>query len=606
MGSRARWFVSLLILTFMVVGVWYVFSLLRKDRIREERNVEVPMRDGVNLFTDIYRPDEKGRFPVILVRTPYKKEKFESIAHSYTKRGYVVAVQDCRGCFASVGIWEPYINEPEDGYDTIEWLAGQPWSTGKVGMIGESYLGSAQWWAARERPPHLVTIIPNCSLPDPFYNIPYEYGVLAMLESMGWLNGLETDVELGGDIRPLPVIDLYKPVVGRDDPIWRKWLEHPVNDEYWEQANFLDHLEDVRIPVFHQSGWFDADGIGTKLNYLRMASHGHPYQKLIMGPWGHTPYASRRVGDLDFGPKAAIDLPQEYMRWFDYWLKGIDNGIVNEPLVRIFAMGSNKWLEGNAYPLERTRFQKWYLSSGGAANTSTGDGLLLTEVPAADSPPDRYTYDPGDPTPAPCFFELPGADEGNHEKITPLTQYVGKSLENLELRQAYHDKIARSRRDILVYTSEPLTRPLTFAGPIEGVLYASSSGRDTDWFMRLMEVDKKGKIFELVEGKIRARYRRSTKKAVFLNPGEVYKYDIDMWQTGITVPVGHRLRVEVASASFPVFSRNLNTGGHNEKDTDYVPAEQTIYHNTKYPSHVLLPVIPDADEPKPRPSANGE
>jgi predicted acyl esterase len=276
-------------------------------------------------------------------------------------------------------------------------------------------------------------------------------------------------------------------------------------------------------------------------------------------------------------------------------------------------MGSNKWLEGNVYPLERTRFQKWYLSSGGAANTSTGDGRIFPEVPAADSPPDRYTYDPADPTPAPSCCEVPGADEGKvqsseekkkerqayHEKITPSFKYVGKGLEDLDLRQAYHEKISRSRRDILVYTSEPLRRPLTFAGPIEGVLYASSSGRDTDWFMRLMEVDEEGKIFELVEGKIRARYRRSTKKAVLLNPGEVYKYDIDMWQTGITVPVGHRLRVEVASASFPVFSRNLNTGGHNEKDTDYVPAEQTIYHNAKYPSHVLLPVIPDADEPKP-------
>lgn len=208
-------------------------------------------------------------------------------------------------------------------------------------------------------------------------------------------------------------------------------------------------------------------------------------------------------------------------------------------------------------------------------------------MPAADSPPDRYTYDPGDPTPAPSCLNT-----------TQSRRYLGKGLEDLDLRQACHEKISRSRRDILVYTSEPLTKPFTFAGPIEGILYASSSGRDTDWFMRHIEEDKKGRLFELVEGKIRARYRLSTKKAVFLNPGEVYKYDIDMWQTGITIPVGHRLRVEVASASFPVFSRNLNTGGHNEKDTDYISAEQTIYHNAKYPTHILLPVIPDADEPK--------
>jgi predicted acyl esterase len=572
----------------MVVGGWYIFSLLRTDQIREERNVEVPMRDGVSLSTNIYRPDEEGCFPVILVRTTYKKERLELIARSYVRKGYVAAVQDCRGRFASAGIWEPYINESKDGYDTIEWLAKQPWSTGKVGMIGESYAGSVQWLAARERPPHLVTIIPNLAAPDPFYNMPYEYGVLFMLDSLDWVIGLETGGDLSGDLRPLPVIDLDKATLGKENLYWRKWLEHSVNDEYWEPANFLDHLKDVRIPVFHQSGWFDGNGIGTKLNYLRMVSHGHPHQKLIIGPWGHTPYASRRVGDIDFGPEAAIDLRQEYLRWFDYWLKGVDNGIVSEPLVRIFIMGSNKWLEDNVYPVERTHFQKWYLSSGGAANTSTGDGRILPEVPAADSPPDHYTYDPGDPTPAPSCLNT-----------TESNRYLGKLLEDLDLRQAYHEKIARSRRDILVYTSEPLTRPLTFAGPIEGVLYASSSCRDTDWFMRLVEVDKEGKLFELVEGKIRARYRRSTKKAVFLDPGEVYKYNIDMWQTGITVPVGHRLRVEVASASFPVFSRNLNTGGHNEKDTDYVPAEQTIYHNAKYPSHVLLPVIPDVDEPKP-------
>jgi predicted acyl esterase len=568
---------SLLILTFMGMGGWYVFSLVTTVRITEERNAEVPMRDGVNLSTDIYRPDEEGRFPVILMRTPFKKEKLELRARSYARRGYVAAVQDCRGCFASDGTWEPYINEAEDGYDTIEWLARQPWSTGKVGMIGESYAGWVQWWAARERPPHLVTMIPNCSPPDPFYNTPYEYGVFMLLESLNLVIKRETGRDLSGDLRPLPVIDLDKAMLGKEVHYWRKWLEHPVNDEYWEPANFLDHLKDARIPVFHQSGWFDGDGIGSKLNYLRMVSHGHPHQKLILGPWDHTPFARRHVGDLDFGPEAAIDLPKEYLRWFDYWLKGDDNGILNEPLVRIFVMGSNKWLEGNVYPLERTRFQKWYLNSGGAANTSTGDGRLLPEVPAADSPPDRYTYDPGDPTPA----------------------YLGRGPKDLALRQAFHEKVSRLRRDILVYTSEPLTKPLTFAGPIEGVLYASSSCRDTDWFMRLVEVDKEGKNFDLVEGKIRARYRRSTKEAVFLNPGEVYKYDIDMWQTGITVPAGHRLRVEVASASFPSFSRNLNTGGHNEKDTEYVPAEQTIYHNANYPSHVLLPMIPDADEPKP-------
>lgn len=565
--------------------------------IKEDRGVRVPMRDGIELSTDIYRPDAEGKFPVILVRTPYKKEMAELQAHYYTRRGYVVAVQDCRGRFASPGTWEPFVNEPKDGYDAIEWLAKQPWSSGKVGMIGASYLGWVQWWAASEHPPHLTTIIPNVSPPDPFYNIPYEYGVYFMLGAIWWADILETEAtgdlsgaamyEIGKKnysnlLRPLPVIELDKAVLGRENPYWRKWIEHPVNDAYWARASFLDRLEELRIPVYHQSGWFDGDGIGSKLNYLRMASHGHPHQKLVLGPWGHTSQAQRRIGDRDFGPGAIVDLQRSYLRWFDRWLKGVDNGILSEPLVSIFVMGANEWLHGNVYPLPDTRFEKWYLASAGGANTSRGDGRLTREVPPTGAGQDRYTYNPGDPTPAPQYYEE--SEDGTTRE---------KSVERKKKeREAHHKKVTRSRRDILVYTTEPLDKPLTFAGPLSAVLYASSSARDTDWFVRVMEVDKEGKIFMLTEGKIRARFRRSMKKPQLLEPGEVYEYGIDLWQTGIRIPAGNRLRVEVASASFPIFSRNLNTGGHNEKDTDYVTAEQTVYHNAQYPSHVLLPLIP--------------
>lgn len=577
-------------------------------KVKEDRGISVPMRDGVKLSTDIYRPDAEGKLPAILVRTPYKKEMAELQAHYYARRGYVVAVQDCRGRFASEGTWEPFVNEPKDGYDTIEWLAKQPWSNGKIGMIGGSYLGWVQWWAAGERPPHLVTIIPNVSPPDPFYNIPYEYGVYFLLGAIWWADVLETEAtaDLSGAamskigdkkyrklLRSLPVIDLDKAVLEKENPYWRKWIEHPTNDEYWERASFLDRLKDVRLPVFHQSGWFDGDGIGTKLNYLRMVSHGHLHQKLVLGPWGHTAEAHRMIGFRDFGPNAIVDLQRDYLRWFDHWLKGVDNGILKEPLVSIFVMGSQKWLHGDVYPLPDTRFEKWYLTSGGGANTSNGDGRLTREAPPADTPPDHYTYDPGDPTPTPEFYEEPEDEsEGGPGKERSVE-------EKRQEREAYHKNITESRRDILVYTTGPLSEPLTFAGPLSAVLYASSSARDTDWFVRLMEVEQTGKIFQLAEGKIRARYRRSTKLPRFLKPGEVYEYHIDLWQTGITIKAGRRLRVEVASASFPFFSRNLNTGGHNEKETEYVAAEQTVYHNAQYPSHILLPVISDMDETKP-------
>ncbi len=566
--------------------------------ITKETNVEMPMRDGIKLATDIYRPKAEGKFPVILTRTPYKKEMVELQARYYTRRGYVFAVQDCRGRFSSPGIWEPFINEPQDGYDSIEWLASQPWSNGKVGMIGGSYVGWVQWWAARERPPHLVTIIPNVSPPDPFYNIPYEYGVFFILGGIWWADVLETEAtaDLSGValsrisekkykklLDTLPVIDLDKKVLGKENPYWRKWIDHPTNDEYWERANFLENLKDVRIPVFHQSGWFDGDGIGSKLNYLKMKSHGHPYQKLILGPWGHTDRAMRRIGDIDFGPQAIVDLQRAYLRWFDYWLKGIDNSITKDPLVSIFVMGINKWLYDKEYPLSYTQFQEWYLQSNGQANTSKGDGRLTSEPPPEEAPADAYIYDPGDPTPNPDFYEETAEEE----------KKVKSAEEKKKEREAQHEKITQTRSDILVYQTEPLEKPLTFAGPLSAVLYASTSAEDTDWFMRVVWVNKEGKTHSLAEGKIRARFRESMKKSVLLTPGKIYRYTLDLWQTGITIPAGDSLRVEVSSASFPVFSRNLNTGGHNEKEIDYVKAEQRIYHSKAYPSHILLPVIPE-------------
>lgn len=563
----------------------------------EERDLRVPMRDGVALATNIYRPRTDDKVPVILIRTPYKKEISELQARYYARRGYAVAVQDVRGRFGSPGTWEPFMNEGDDGYDAIEWLAVQPFANGKVGMIGASYLGWVQWWAASRKPPHLVTIIPNVAPPDPFYNIPYEYGAFLLLGAIWWADVLESGAtadlsgrgmhEIGkkryGDIlRSLPVIDLDKKVLGKENPYWRAWIAHPTLDAYWQPASFLDRLADVRIPVFHQSGWFDGDGIGSKLNYLRMAKHGHPHQKLTLGPWGHTDTAERKVGDRDFGPAAIIDLQRDYLRWFDYWLKGVDNGIVDEPLVQIFAMGSNRWLTGNTYPLETTRWDRWYLASGGHANTAGGAGRLQRKPPRG-APSDTYVYDPGDPTPHPDYYEPPEREEGS---------VVAQD----ELRQAakdYHRKVTGERKDILVYQSEPFEQPYTFAGPLSAVLYASSTGRDTDWFVSLMEVDDKGEIFPLVQGKIRARFRRSMETPTPLVPGRVYEYEVDLWQTGITIPAGHRLRVEVASAAFPVFSRNLNTGGHNETETRYVPATQVIHHSARYPSHIRLPAIPE-------------
>jgi len=571
-----------------------------KFDVQTQAGTQVPMRDGVKLATDIYLPKTEAKVPVILIRTPYKKEMVEVQARYYARRGYAVAVQDCRGRFASAGTWEPFIHEPKDGYDTIEWLAAQPWSNGKAGMIGGSYVGWVQWWAASEHPPHLVTIIPNVSPPDPFFNIPYEHGAFFTLGAIWWADILQSDAtgdlsgvamskiadkKYGQMLRALPVIDLDKAVLGKENPYWRHWIEHPVDDNWWAQADFLHKLRDVNIPVFHQSGWFDGDGIGTKLNYLQMKEYGHANQKLTIGPWGHTDTAMRKTRDRDFGAPAVIDLQRDYLRWFDYWLKGVPNGILKEPLVSIFVMGTNKWLHGDTYPLPATKFTRLYFASAGHANTSKGDGRLTFDEPPASAPPDKYAYDPGDPTPDPDFYETTEEQD----------KQVQSADEQKHAAEAHHEAVTAARRDILVYQTAELREPLTFAGPVSATLYAASSARDTDWFVRLVEIEKDGKTFTLVSGKLRARFRNSVHKPELLEPGRIYEYQLDLWHTGITIPAGERLRVEVASADLPMFSRNLNTGGHNETETKFVTADQTIYHDRQHPSYVLLPVIPAAE-----------
>lgn len=563
-----------------------------------EKNVMVPMRDGVTLATDIYRPEGLARAPVVLSRTPYKKDLAELEGRFWARRGYVYAVQDCRGRFASQGTWEPFVHEARDGYDTVEWLAAQPWSTGKVGMIGASYVGWVQWWAASARPPHLVTIIPNVAPPEPFYNIPYEYGAFYMWGAIWWADVLESNAtadatgamvsriltkRYGEILRSLPVVDLDKAVLGKENPYWRAWIDHPTEDAYWQGSLFWAGLERARIPVFHQSGWFDGDGIGSKLNYAKMRGYGHGSQKLILGPWGHTDTAVPIGGGRVFGPAAILDLKRDYLRWFDYWLKDRESKILGDPLVRVFVMNSNVWLTGSEYPLPGTTYRKLYLTSGGDANTTKGNGKLRFSAPPAGEPPDRYTYDPGDPTPDPRAYEEREEDE----------KRTRSALERRKEAEEHHATVTATRPDILVYTTESMDKPLTIAGPVSARLYAASSARDTDFFMLLSEVKAGGEILPLTQGKVRARYRRSMSKPTPITPGKVYEYTIDLWQTALTIDKGSRLRVEVSSAAFPLFSRNLNTGGHNEKETRFVRARQTVFHNARYPSHLLLPVIPE-------------
>ena len=550
-------------------------SAPEKEEVLVEKNVGIPMKDGIKLATDIYRPARERKYPVILTRTPYKKENNELQARFYARRGYVFAVQDVRGRFSSPGEWRPMIHEADDGYDTIEWLASRSWATGKVGMIGASYLGWVQWLAASRRPPHLSAMIPNVSLPEAYFNFPHENGALMLATSLWWSNMVEKNAtaDITGfafeesyslfdakKLMRLPVIGLDEVLFGRKIDSWREWLHHPDYDAYWEKLAFLKELKTLDIPIYHQSGWFDGDGIGSKLNYLKMNEFGRKNQKLILGPWGHSDSASRfdLARGVDWGEKAQVDLQSSYLKWFDRWLKGVDNRIEKEPLVGLFIMGTNDWIYGDRYPLETTIMTKYYLASQGDAGGYQGQGILTTALSDdKNNLTDKFVYDPADPT---------GANP-------------------------------EGRRDILIFQTQVADKPLTIAGPVSAVLYASTSAKDTDWVMRLARIDRQGHPGALADGVIRARYRESFSHPKLLQPGKVYEYHLDLWQTGITIEPGERLMLVVSSALFPKFSRNLNTGGNNELESDFVKADQTVYHDSKYPSRLLLPIL-NLDEQK--------
>jgi len=569
----------------IAIGMTIVFLvILLAGDIYGQKKIEIPMRDGIKLATDLYFPkNENGPFPVILMRTPYNKAILKPYGAYFSRQDYVYAIQDVRGRFESQGDWEPFIYEGEDGYDSIEWLAAQDWSSGKIGMYGGSYSAYVQYAAAILKPPHLVTLIPNISSATPFDNMPYEGGVLVMGGNIRWVDIVENSKttedmqkkakeiftkDWNSILSFLPVIDFDKKILGKENPYWRRWIKHNTDDSYWKKVNYLKKLKELDIPVFLQSGWFDSGNRGTKLAYSHLKHSKNKYIKMIMGPWEHTDQSSKYLYGQDLGEAADIGLINLYIKWFDYWLKGKNNGIINEPLVQVFNFGPNNWLKADTYPLPATSFIKYYISSEKGANTSRGDGKLQTKKSSSTKPYDMYTYDPGDPSP--CFIDF--------LKKRALERY---------------NNLVGSREDMLVYETAPFEQPLTIAGPISAVLYASSSAKDTDWFVTIYVVAEDGEIspMGMTWGALRARYRNSMSTPEFLEKDKIYKFTIDLSHTGNTFSKGERIRMEISSASFPEYSRNLNTGGHNEMETEYVSAVQKIYHTKEYPSHLLLPVI---------------
>jgi len=542
------------------------------------------MRDGAQLAMDLLIPEGDGPFPVILERTPYDKIHSRNTgAENYARRGYAVALQDCRGRFNSDGDFDPYRQEHDDGFDTINWIAEQEWCDGNIGMIGGSYSGQTQWYAAGHAPKALKAIVPieapagNCFVNEPMYGGVMSLGILEWLALLGRRS---FQMSTFGDIHKEHLhyfeensAEKAVQASGVNCHWWTEgWVNHPNLDDFWQSCGYEHLWPTMTVPALNISGWWGLNFNGAPRNFVGMREQGASQaaregQRLVIGPWPHWVNSSQKLNGYDFGLNAVTGLNDYTLSFFDYWLKGkTDNVLSQAAPVHVFVVGANEWWESNTWPLPGTESTPLYLHSEGQANTHRGDGVLNFDKPSGE-PSDTYIADPSDPVKAPWDFRSGPVDDSE------VTSHPG----------------------VLCYTSEVLTEPLDVVGDISAVLYASSSAKDCDWHIRLVDVHPDGKARFMCHGALRARFREGFEKNVLLNPDEVTRFDIDMTATGIRFLPGHKIRIEIASSWFSRFDRNLQTGAENwmRDEGEPVIATQKIFHDAEHASHIVLPVIPN-------------
>lgn len=573
------------------------------------------MRDGVRLATEVYLPASPGRYPVVMTRSPYNRgsEATGSACDNagmiaLARHGYAALNQDVRGRYRSEGVFDPFHQEGADGYDAVEWAAGQPWSNGMVGVNGSSYMGVTSWQATAHAPPHLVATAANITSSDYHNNWIYVNGALDLLVTQGWTFGYlaadtyrrhltgtgasEPEVErlVGGWLGeaerdllkswtwtlPLEQLDSFRTVA----PYYYDWLAHRNFAPYWADVDLETRYADVTVPTLNTGGWYDVFAVGTVRNFLGVRTNGgsepaRDSAKLVMGCCGHT----GTQGLIEWGDGAQLPGASLTTRWFDYWLKGIDDGIAAMPAVQLVVLvppntgtkAESFWVTGDEYPLPGTKTVRFNLSSRGRANTRAGDGRLDASTPPS-GPPDRYVYDPRDPVPT----------AGGNLCCGPLLE-----------RGAVDQSVVELRSDVLVYTSEPLTEDLAVIGPVTVSLWAASSAYDTDFTAKLVDVHPDGIAHNVLDRIVRARFRAGSRKPPqLITPGQPYHYTIELGDTGTMFRVGHRIRLEISSSNFPHYDRNPNTGLPIERGTDVLTAHQTIYHDAEHPSYLELPVAP--------------
>lgn len=542
-------------------------------------HVPVTMRDGVRLSTDVYLPAAEGTFPTLLVRDIYSNGSTavrQRYARWATENGYAFVLQNARGRYDSEGDWYPYFQEIDDGADTLDWIADQAWSNGKVGMFGTSYLASVQWLAALNRHPALVAIAPAMSPGNYYRDVAYPGGAFSLLSRASWgigTVGSRTNqsfpIDWIGGIARLPIAELDR-ALGFDVQHYRDWVAHPDYDDYWKPLNLEARAPEMEVPALNIGGWYDVflrSTIGSFSTMQREAATegARAGQRLVIGPWVHG-WNQRRVGEVDFGEDAVIDAEALQLEWFDHHMKGAP--APETAPVRIFVMGENAWRYEQEWPLARTQYAPMYLAADGRLSEQAPVNSLVAE----------YRYDPLDPVPT-----------------------VGGNIMRPELRGPYDQRPLDGRADVLRFQSDPMTEATEITGPVRAVLWAESSAPDTDFMVKLIVVKTDGRAINLVDGVIRARYRDGFDAPQLMEPGTPYRFEVDLWATSYLLAPGERLRVDVTSSNYPRLARNPNTGAPFGTTTELVAADQRIHIGGERASHVVLPFVQRVSEAEANP-----
>ncbi len=538
--SRRRSIAGVLV-ALAILSAWLVSPAVAGEKTTEM----VAMRDGVKLATDVYLPEGDGPWPVVLLRTPYNKNSMNGDAHN--EQGYAVVIQDVRGRFESGGFDNVFAddgwNVRLDGYDTVEWVAAQPWCTGKIGTLGGSALAITQYLMACTAPPNLTCQVAVVGAADFYHQTTYQGGVFRESMMVGWTNLQKTSYRV-------PV-----------------WLSHPNYDSFWVNYDCTLRYPLATAPCVHVGGWYDIFTQGTIDSFVGLQSDGgkgaRGTQKLIMGPWTHG-VGKRRQGQLEYPENSVFDLGTYEQRWFKHWLKGEDSGIMDEPAVNYYAMGDvddpsapgNEWRTAESWPPE-SAVTPYYLRA---------DGLLST-AKAGTELPDAFRFDPGDPVPT----------EGGQNLLIPSGPMDQRAL--------------AERDDVLKYVTDVLAQPVEVTGHIYAELWASSNVRDTDWTMKLVDIYPDGREMLVTDGIIRSRFRNTFREPMLMQPGAIYQFRVDLWSTSLVFNKGHRIGIHVSSSNSPRFQVNPNNGEPQGSGTGQLIATNTVYHDKDHPSHILLPVV---------------